>query len=188
MPEPYPISLDIDYILKDNFLIADLFMEEKLRERLINATSADLKAIRIHLADKENAESLASIFKTGSYNAHVEVKKKNLTYSIVKETAVDLAGDFTGLSFVKTLSKAVHQLWETAESEEAVNDFIAKVQELENAAVLLEVIGADRDPRKHPGKMELAKDLVRAGECYKIFEKLDYFTQEELEEIRAAAK
>lgn len=188
MPEPYPILLDIDYILKDNFLIADLFMEEELEERLINATHADLKAIRTHLADKENAKSLASIFKSGSYAAHVKLKNKNLTYSIVKETAVDLAGDVTGWSFVKTLSKAIHQLRTTAGSEEAVKNFFAKVQELENAAVLLEVIGADRDPWKHPGKMELAKDLVRAGECYKIFENLGYFTQDELKDIRDAAK
>ncbi|PGA89054.1 hypothetical protein COL91_18560 [Bacillus pseudomycoides] len=165
-------------------------MQDDLRKRLENSTYADLKATKDHLAIKENAESLASIFKSGSYDAHVEVKKKNLTYSIVKDTAVELVEEITGVSFVGIFVKAVQQLWKTPGSEEAVERFIAEIHELSTEAVQSEVIGLkhERDPRKHAGKMELAKDIVRAGGSYEQFERLDIFTQEELKEIKDAAK
>ncbi|MNB96415.1 hypothetical protein D3C75_436150 [compost metagenome] len=186
MTERLPVFLDIDYIMRDNFLLADLFMQDELRRRLENATYDDLSAIKNHLAIKENAESLSSIFKSGSYDAHVKEKQKNLTYSIVKDTAVELVGEITGVSMVGTFVKAVQQLWKTNGSDEAVERFIDDVHKLSIEAVLSEVIGAKRDPWKHAGKMELAKDIVRAGGSYVKLEELDYFTQDELKEIKEA--
>ncbi|PGO25236.1 hypothetical protein CN982_21800 [Bacillus cereus] len=190
MTERLPIVLNIEDILKDNFLLADLFMQDDLRTRLENSTYEDLQAIKDHLIIKENAKSFASIFKAGIYEAHVKVKQKNFTYSIAKDTAVELVEELTNLSSIRTLVKAIQQLWRTPESDAAIEKFIDVIDEISLEAVLDIVIGSpeQRDPVKHLGKMELAKAIVKKDGTYEQFERLGIFTQDELEEIKAVAE
>ncbi|MDN4873009.1 hypothetical protein QYM23_09085 [Bacillus cereus] len=165
-------------------------MQDDLQKRLETSTYEDLKAIKDHLTIKENAESLSSIFKTGIYEAHVKVKQKNLTYSIAKDTAMELVEEITGVSFARTFVKAIQQISRTSESDPAVEQFIAVVNQIGIKAVLKVVIGLTkpRDTMKHLGKMELAKDIVKTGGEYEKFELLGIFTQDELEEIKNTAK
>ncbi|SDE58983.1 hypothetical protein SAMN04487777_11726 [Priestia aryabhattai B8W22] len=185
MAERKPVYLDIEYILKDNFLIADLFLQDELREKLEKGVYPDFQALKNHFANEENVKSLASIFKAGLYDEHMKNKRGNHTYSIVKDATIGIAGELSGLGLLEIAFKGVKQLWKEKGSDAEVAKFVEEVQKLSDDSLDSVVVGGvERDYWLYPGQKDLAKRLVQAGVDISVIDQLELFTQEELEDIK----
>ncbi|MGG3159777.1 hypothetical protein ABEP50_29495 [Priestia megaterium] len=189
MTERKPIVLDIHDIVKDNHLLADFLMRDDLRERLKNGTYDDFKVLIKHFKNQKNVKSFASIFKSGKYAEYVEDKTKDLTLEIVKDFATELTLDALSVNFVLTLRRALKQLASTHGDEQAVNEFIAELEQYKSISVMDVLVGdpPTNEESEQAGRIDVACKLIeQQAVTIEAIQATRLYTEDDIKIIKAA--
>lgn len=119
------VQLNIDDILENNYLIADLMLVPDLRERLKNATSEDFEKLIAYFEDKDNVEAFAFVL-SDHYENYLKTKSKR-TYDF--KMMIDSLLEIAGWGAYAILMEAAYQLlYNYKKQDKAVEQFIKALE------------------------------------------------------------
>lgn len=186
MKEREGLKLNIDDILENNYLIADLMMIPEMRKRLENATREDIKKISVHFKDKKKVKEFASLLKSGKYEDYCKSKIGDQGYQLL----IDSLKEVAGVGKYEILYKACYSLLYNIENQDnAVEEFIKTLDDF-SWDVLLELMeplerekNIDIEKIKKKIKFEIAIKLKEQGVSLDIIKTIGEFTNEEINKI-----
>ncbi|MGE6551139.1 hypothetical protein ACQKFK_19600 [Bacillus mycoides] len=180
------LKLNIDDILENNYLIADLMMIPEMRKRLENATREDIKKISEYFKDKKKVKEFASLLKSGKYEDYCKSKIGDQDYQLL----IDSLKEVAGVGKYEILYKACYKLLcNIGNQDHAIKEFIKTLDDF-SWDVLLELMeplerekNIDIGKIKKKIKFEVAKKLKEQGVSLDIIKSIGELIDEEINKI-----